>query len=201
VNLTKPPKMMKVIALVLAIASSAVAFTPSMSPKASKVITKAGIPDGAFGATVEVGKKPFDPLGLAAWRDFDEMRACELKNGRVAMLASVGWVWPQMFGLFESDDVTTTDPIAAITQVAPEGWIQMFLLAGCFESLEYKHKMSGTDKPLWDPLDLMPKDPVKKAAKMESELKNGRLAMLSVAAYASAHFIPGSVPLLPSGFH
>jgi len=40
----------------------------------------------------------FDPLGLAKWRPFDETRAAELRNGRVAMLASVGWVWPQMFG-------------------------------------------------------------------------------------------------------
>ena len=57
-----------------------------------------------------MGGKPFDPLGLAVFRDFDEMRAAEVRNGRVAMLASVGWVWPQIFGTFNSDDVTTTDP-------------------------------------------------------------------------------------------
>ena len=34
----------------------------------------AGIPDGAPGATVEVGKKAFDPLKLAQYRDFDEVR-------------------------------------------------------------------------------------------------------------------------------
>ena len=48
-----------------------------------------------------------------------QLRECELKNGRVAMLASVGWIWPQIFGLWAADDVTTTDPIAAIGQVSP----------------------------------------------------------------------------------
>jgi len=187
--------MMK-IALVLALAASASAFVPVTPRSASKVMSKA-IPDGAFGATVEVGNKPFDPLELAQWRDFDELRECELKNGRVAMLASVGWIWPQIFGLWAADDVTTTDPIAAIGQVAPEAWIQMFLLAGTFEAMEYKHKMSGSTKPFWDPMNLMPKDPVALDKKKQAELKNGRLAMLSFAAYVSAHFIPGSVPIHP----
>merc|ERR1719453_2755708 len=161
-------KVSALLVLSMAALSSAFQGMPSSSVRRMAPAMGAGIPDGAAGATVEVGKKPFDPLKLAQWRDFDELRACELKNGRVAMLASVGWVWPQMFGLFNSDDVTTTDPIDAISQVAPEAWIQMLILAGCFESLEYKHKISGSEKPLWDPLELMPKDPVKKAAKMES---------------------------------
>ena len=42
-------------------------------------------------------------------------------------------------------------------QVAPEAWIQMFLLAGTFEAMEYKHKLSGSTKPFWDPMNLMPK--------------------------------------------
>jgi hypothetical protein len=35
---------------------------------------------------------------------------------------------------------------------------------------------------------------------MEKELKNGRLAMIAFASFLSAHYIPGSVPLLPSNF-
>jgi len=36
--------------------------------------------------------------------------------------------------------------------------------------------------------------------KQESELKNGRLAMLAFASYISAYYIPGSVPALPAGW-
>lgn len=32
------------------------------------------------------------------------------------------------------------------------------------------------------------------------ELKNGRLAMMAMAAYTSEHWIPGSVPFLPGHF-
>lgn len=33
-----------------------------------------------------------------------------------------------------------------------------------------------------------------------NELKNGRLAMIAMAAYTSEHWIPGSVPFLPGKF-
>jgi len=158
-----------------------------------------GIPDGAFGATLEVGGKPFDPLGLAVFRDFDEMRAAELRNGRVAMLAQTGWLAPQIFGKFASDDVTTVDPIKAVTEVAPEAWVQIFATMCVFEALNAKHDWS-TGKALWDPLQLMPKDEAGKKVMMEKELKNGRLAMIAFASYLSAHFIPGSVPLLGPDF-
>lgn len=105
---------------------------------------------------MEVGNKPFDPLGLAKYRDFDEMQAAELRNGRVAMLAATGWVWPQIFGTFNSEDVTTVDPIAAVTQVAPEAWVQILVLAGVNEVIAAKH--DDSKGPVWDPLKLMPKD-------------------------------------------
>ena len=84
-----------------------------------------------------------------------------------------GWVWPQMFGLFDSKDVTTTDPIKAIAEVDATAWAQMLVLVGSFEALEYKWRKSGTDKPFFDPFNQVPKDPKKAALKAESELKNG----------------------------
>mmetsp|Transcript_20702 Transcript_20702/g.34859 ORF Transcript_20702/g.34859 Transcript_20702/m.34859 type:complete len:193 (-) Transcript_20702:180-758(-) len=186
-------------AIILALAlGSASAFAPSARGSTSKLMAT-GIPDGAFGATVEVGGKPFDPLKLAQYRDFDEMRACELRNGRVAMLASTGWVWPQIFGKFSSDDVSTVDPIKAVTEVAPQAWIQILVTMAMFEALDSKHDWSS-GKTLWDPLNLMPKDDAGKKVMQEKELKNGRLAMIAFASYLSAHFIPGSVPLLGPDF-
>jgi hypothetical protein len=75
------------------------------------------------GASIECGDEVWDPLELAQWRDFNELRATELANGRAAMLASVGWVWPQVFGLWKTGlPVKTTDPIDAITQVPTAAW-------------------------------------------------------------------------------
>jgi len=48
----------------------------------TSLVNPTGIPADTIGSTVEVGGKPFDPLGLAVYRDFDELRACEIKNGR-----------------------------------------------------------------------------------------------------------------------
>jgi len=33
-----------------------------------------------------------------------------------------------------------------------------------------------------------------------NELKNGRLAMMAMAAYTSEHWLPGAVPLMPGHF-
>ena len=63
------------------------------------------------GAYIETGKRVWDPWGLSNWVPPSYARECELANGRSAMLATVGWVWPKWFGTFESQDVTTTDPI------------------------------------------------------------------------------------------
>ena len=39
--------------------------------------------------------------------------------------------------------------------------------------------------------------PQQLARKRTAELKNGRLAMIGVMSFVSAHYIPDSVPLLP----
>eukprot|EP00616_Rhizochromulina_sp_CCMP1243_P013842 CAMPEP_0118973548 /NCGR_PEP_ID=MMETSP1173-20130426/10414_1 /TAXON_ID=1034831 /ORGANISM="Rhizochromulina marina cf, Strain CCMP1243" /LENGTH=192 /DNA_ID=CAMNT_0006923225 /DNA_START=26 /DNA_END=604 /DNA_ORIENTATION=+ len=191
--------MIKAAVLLLAL-TGASAFSPARQPVRGKVTMSAGIPDGAFGATTEVGNKAFDPLKLAQYRDFDELRACETRNGRVAMLASVGWVWPQIFGTWAGGPVKTVDPIETLSAVPVAAWAQMILLASVFEVIDFKHKQSGSTEPVWDPLQLLPKEEKAKKAMMEKELKNGRLAMLAFAAFVSEHFIPGAVPVLPPNF-
>ena len=82
--------------------------------------------------------------------------------------------------------------------MAPEAWIQIFVLMGVNEVIAMKH--DDSTGPVWDPLQLMPKDEAGKKVMMEKELKNGRLAMIAFASFLSAHYIPGSVPGLPANF-
>jgi hypothetical protein len=82
--------MMKVAALVLALATSAAAFAPA-SQKSSSAL---GMALGEMaGNTMPL--KTFDPLGLATLGSDETLawfRAAELKHARVAMLATTGYL-------------------------------------------------------------------------------------------------------------
>merc|ERR1719231_361793 len=67
--------------------------------------------DSMTGAFIETGKRVWDPWGLSNYVPPAYAREAELANGRSAMLATVGWVWPKWFGMFAATDVTSTDPI------------------------------------------------------------------------------------------
>lgn len=118
------------------------------------------------------------------------------------MLANVGWFWPKLVGTFNSDDVTTTDPIDAIFQADLQWWAQFVVFCGTIEAIKYRGEMDGKSytgegpavidwAKQWDKLN-----DSQKADMRLKELKNARLAMLGVASYLSDYFIPGSVPLL-----
>lgn len=116
------------------------------------------------------------------------------------MLATVGWFFPKIFGTFDSQDVTTTDPIDAILQADPQWWAQWVLICGVFETWKYKQEMNGKSflggaEPAVDYLKLWPTDPAKQEEMRIKELKNARLAMIGIAGFAANHFIPGSCPV------
>jgi len=144
----------------------------------------------------------FDPLNIAQYASADWLRKGELSNGRAAMLANVGWFWPKIVGTFDSTDVTTTDPLEAISQADNQWWAQWLALCGIIEGVKYRAELEGKsytgDGPAafdwanqWDKLNAS-----QKADMREKELKNGRLAMIAFISYVSAELIPGSVPLL-----
>lgn len=142
-----------------------------------------------LGVSVETGNKVFDPLKLAQWRDVDQLRASELANGRSAMLAVVGWVWPQIFGLWPGGKVTTTDPVEAITKVDPIAWAQIIVFCGCLEAAKVNY-LAGIDaSPIgpnpattfFDPAGIYPKDASGQELMQLRELKNGRMAMIAFA--------------------
>ena len=139
------------------------------------------------------------------WVPADFAREAELANGRSAMLATVGYLWPSVVGTFDSTDVTTTDPFGAILEADPQWWAQFILICGVAENWKYQQKLKGKSytgggEPAVDFLKLYPKDEAGRRKLEIQELKNARLAMIGIASFVSAHFIPGSVPFLPDGF-
>ena len=90
------------------LAVGASALVAPVAPGARRTAMKAADAqlEGMIGRSIECGDQIWDPLELSQWRDAGEMRACELANGRAAMLGWVGWLWPQVFGLWKGGSVT-----------------------------------------------------------------------------------------------
>merc|ERR1712206_12139 len=87
----------------------------------------------------------WDPLGFSADGDvaaFKRRRSVELKHGRICMLATMGYITPEITGKFPGplapgqglnfEDVP--NGLAAISKVPFAGWIQMIAYAGFCEA-------------------------------------------------------------------
>eukprot|EP00547_Thalassionema_nitzschioides_P015694 CAMPEP_0194235054 /NCGR_PEP_ID=MMETSP0158-20130606/2639_1 /TAXON_ID=33649 /ORGANISM="Thalassionema nitzschioides, Strain L26-B" /LENGTH=201 /DNA_ID=CAMNT_0038968403 /DNA_START=60 /DNA_END=665 /DNA_ORIENTATION=- len=196
---------MKTTLAFLACVAGASAFAPTTGSSKTSSVLKASDYESLVGMDVETGKKFFDPWELSQWIPAEHARKAELANGRSAMLATVGWFWPKFFGTFASDDVTTTDPIEAVMQADPQWWAQFIVLCGVAEFVKYQGELEGKSytgdgEPVLDWTKTWSKlSDAKKEDIRLRELKNGRLAMLGIASFFSAHFIPGSVPALFEG--
>lgn len=173
------------------------------------------------GASIELGNNIWDPAGLAdlggdstlAW-----FRHSEVKHGRVAMAAFVGW-WAVGAGLHFPGQLAEGLPFDSIPKTGLDAWdavpgigkVQMLLFAGLIEfhdelffSRRGDHYMRGGTPGknmvpgLYDPFGLSVKRSEEELAKGRlREIKNGRLAMIGVAGLYAAASISGSVPLQP----
>eukprot|EP00930_Biecheleria_cincta_P031629 TRINITY_DN2194_c0_g2_i1.p1 TRINITY_DN2194_c0_g2~~TRINITY_DN2194_c0_g2_i1.p1 ORF type:complete len:385 (-),score=71.18 TRINITY_DN2194_c0_g2_i1:276-1313(-) len=138
----------------------------------------------------------WDPLGFTASGDaaaFRRRRYIELKHGRVAMFATLGYIVPEYYrwpgDLSPSLGLKFTDVptgFAAFSKVPLSGWAQMVAFAGTVELFQY------VDDPERAPGDFKnagllgvpngylncPEDQRQK--KLAAELANGRLAMMAI---------------------
>merc|ERR1719231_1006656 len=171
------------------------------------------------GTGPETGGKVFDPWGLSKIASAETLawyRACELKHSRIAMAAATGWAYvssggPLFPGYISPSEGVTFESLGihgyeAWAATPESGKAQIIGIIGILEilgeaSVKPHYMMGGTPGKiplLWDPLGFTSKlSPETLARKRTAELKNGRLAMIGVMSLVSAHFIPGSVPLLP----
>jgi len=195
-------KVVSTITACVAIAGSTYGFTPVSTLRSASSLQASYTPEyeGMLGTGPETGGGFWDPFGFSEYIPAEWARKAELANGRSAMLATVGWFWPNVVGKFASDDVTTSDPIKAMGEANLQWWAQFIILCGTIEAYKYRQEQEGV-VPQIDWSMSWPKDDVKKQEILQvQELKNARLAMIGVASFVSAHYIPGSVPLLPVDF-
>ncbi|CAM9901695.1 unnamed protein product [Chrysoparadoxa australica] len=122
----------------------------------------------------------FDPLRLSKGIDqekFDRYRTVELKHGRIAQLAVVGYVVPEIFKF--SGNIAPGIPfqsipngLAALDAVPNLGWFQIFFLIGAVDYWgflgDFEFGKLGGKTP----------EELKKA--QTQELNHGRLAMLAI---------------------
>ena len=127
---------MKIVA-VLALLSSVSAFAPAANSRTS---TKLSAVEDQLGVIAPTGF--FDPLKLATDENFDEYRAAELKHGRVAQLAVIGYIVPEVFRFpgeiapgLKFEDIP--NGVAAINTIPALGWMQMFFLIGAVDYVSF----------------------------------------------------------------
>lgn len=79
-----------------------------------------------------VGDVGFDPFGLATIFPVKFMRESEIKHGRVAMLAVVGWLVSEVVHL-PGPAYMSENPVDAMAAVGPSPMLQIFLFCGFLE--------------------------------------------------------------------
>ncbi|KAI0565113.1 Light-harvesting complex I polypeptide [Gracilaria domingensis] len=141
------------------------------------------------------GDSGFDPLYLSNYINLDYARAGELKNGRIAMLATLG-ILVQEFVHLPGPMFQESNPIKAIYAVPVEGWIQILAFVSVVELATFKATFEKGGDLGFDPLGLGKKGDYKELEL--KELKNARLAMIAFLGFiiqtiVTAAYCPSSV--------
>lgn len=159
---------MKTFSALPLLLASASAFAPSTTNTRSTAMN--ALIDESFGISIETGNK-CTPLGRALLKDAGPdgikwFQNAEIKHGRIAMVATIGF-WVQKLGVHfplylgpsgsngfnpEStasnwlisttsgvsfQDIAQASPLDAIGMVPNQGWFQIFLFAAWFECVAY----------------------------------------------------------------
>merc|ERR1719288_227833 len=139
----------------------------------------------------------WDPLGFSADGDvaaFKRRRCVELKHGRISMLATMGYITPEIAGKFpgylsKSLDLKFADipnGLAAVTKIPAAGWAQIVAYAAFCEVTGPTTRAANRE----DYADIRPgdygfkvltsTDPKELRKKLSAEIANGRLAMMAI---------------------
>jgi hypothetical protein len=197
---------MKSAAVFAALLSSATAFTsqnagPSRSTalnaEMSKAIPFLTRPDTLKGYVGDVG---FDPFNFSGYMDIKWMREAEIKHGRAAMLATLGFVGQQYLTLPGYEHVD--DSNLAPQVVGASAMLQIVFWMGVLEFWTNKGNVTMETMFLdsarepgnigFDPMGLAVGKTEDEMNDMKlKEIKNGRLAMLAIGGMIHHNWITG----------
>jgi len=145
------------------------------------------------------GDVGFDPLGFAkSEEDLMNFREAEIKHARLAMLAAAGWPLSELFDkkiasglglnpLLDSADRVPSLLNGGLGKVNIAYWVACVGVAAAIDLYGISRKSSPGYTPGdlgFDPLGVMPKDEAGIKNMQLAEIKNGRLAMIAITAFA-----------------
>jgi hypothetical protein len=182
------------LAILASLLAGAAAFAPASQKTSSSSVLKAF--DDDFGASSFTGAA-WDPLGLVADGDqekFNRLRAVELKHGRIAMLAVVGWLVQEagirLPGAIDLSGLKFADipnGYAGLEMIPYMGKIQLLLFIGALEVFAWKQEPNSFPGD-FSATELFPVgwiadyDDATKLRKRTIELNNGRAAQMGILA-------------------
>ena len=156
-------------------------------------------------ASIMIGNKGFDPLNCATnIITLRRYREAEIKHGRLAMLASVGWplsekYHPYLSNLMNKENLLVSGGKApsllngGLDKINPAFFMIIIILSTTIEYLAISKKYNKDIIPgdlEFDPLKLYSTKDVKTKRELElKELNNGRLAMIAITYYVISEFI------------
>jgi len=194
---------------VLAVAASTKATSKRNRQPAPRVTRKAGMATESLVPSEQVGSTPplgfFDPLGFSTGQTvsypddltgFKFLRSAELKNGRVAMMASVGLVAQHYVKLPGFEDVPAG--LGALsTSAGASGFAALVCAVGLIEAAEYANGTFRNSMGNYgDPLNLGQYN----EEYQNKELNNCRMAMFAVLGQLFAEIVTGKDAIEQLGF-
>jgi len=152
----------------------------------------------------------WDPIGYSSAASEGRLRflrEAELKNGRVAMLAALGFIVAEQYPVFFHGDFNGP-AIKTWTEIGTQGYFWpgvLFCIAipevfsvfnhnSPFEYGEWRTHRTDTEPGNYldfDPLGLKPTDPDEFIDKQNKELNNGRLAMIGISGMIAQELVNG----------
>jgi len=171
------------------------AFAPSQQSKSQTSSLAAWRDETVVGITAPVGY--FDPLGFSKNKPDEIMnfyREAELKHGRVAMAACLGW-YITASGVHPAfDSKLSSDPLEAASQLPFVGWLQFILGCGAIEWITEKIK----ERPGYVPGDVLgaaywvDNSDEGWVSYQNKEINNGRLAMVAFMGILTQDILTGN---------
>jgi len=151
------------------------------------------------------GDVGFDPLGFSKTStDLNNYREAEIKHARLAMLAAAGWPISELldkkiastFGLLPALDASGRVPSVlngGMGKISPFYWGACLLVAAAIDAYGFTTASKKQDyfpgNYGFDPLQMYPKGEADRKWMQKAEIKNGRLAMIAITAFAAQEFV------------